>query len=153
MNVHDLLNLDAQTTEAKVYQMMETSLIVSEVFMNLLYNGDEINEDYIYGESESDTYSELVDIALEIERINQTEKEMYVEDIKEKAEELILKKYGKPALRTYTIRRDYWKEVTVEAESYEDAKQKINEGYLFDKACLEPGDTELCEIDGIPVPN
>lgn len=141
MNVHDLLNLDAQITEAKVYQMMETSLIVSEVFMNLLHNGDKINEDYIYGESESDTYSELIDIALEIERINQTEKVMYYEDIREKAEELILKKYGKK--KEYEVTRNYYKTVIVKANTPEEAMKIANEKDLFAAVTLNGGEDSV----------
>ena len=89
--ISELIN--TKSVEGKVYQMLETAIIVSETFMNLY--PDKIDEDIVFSESETDTYNTLIGIALEIEKQNIDDNPLYIEDIREKAEEMILKEYGK----------------------------------------------------------
>ena len=112
---------------AQVYQMMETAIIVSETFMNLL-KGDKLDDDYVYGESESDTYAELIQITTDIERVNLTEKTMYFEDIREMAETKILEKYGKKEPKTYMV-------IETEADNHNGFKDKAKIIGQFSKRC------------------
>ena len=137
--------INTKTIEYKVYQMMETAMIVSEIFANLNHK-EMLNEDYVYGESESDTYATLTGYALEIEKQNTEDNPLYIEDIREKAEEMILKDYGKPSTKKYSVQRGYFKEVIVEANSREEAEKIANENHMFDDVTLEPGDMEVSEI-------
>ena len=91
-SINEVIN--TRTIEYKVYQMLETAMIVSETFANLNHK-EMLNEDYVYGESESDTYDTLIGYALDIEKQNTEDNPLYIEDIREKAEEMILKGYGK----------------------------------------------------------
>lgn len=137
--------INTKTIEYKVYQMMETAMIVCEIFTNLQHK-EMLSEDYVYGESESDTYATLTAYALEIEKQNTEDNPLYVEDIREKAEEMILKDYGKPSTKKYSVQRGYFKEVIVEANSREEAAKIANENHMFDDVTLEPGDIEVSEI-------
>lgn len=136
--------LGTKTTEAKVYQLMEASMIVAEEFGTLLRD-EKINEDYIYGESESNTYDTLIGITLDIEKQNTDENPIYIEDIREMAEEMILKAY--PKKKKYAVTREYFKQVVVEADSIEEAKTMASSQYLFDNATLEPGDTTAEQVE------
>ena len=142
-SINDLINI--RTIEGKVYQMLETAIIVSETFANL-YHAKELNEDCVYYECESDTYETLIEYVLEIEKQNTEDNPLYIEDIREKAEEMILKDYGKPSTKKYSVQRGYFKEVIVEANSREEAAKIANENHMFDNVTLEPGDTEVSEI-------
>lgn len=137
--------INTKTIEGKVYQMLETAMIVSEQFQNL-YRAKKLDEEYVYGECESNTYANLIDMALEIESQNINETPLYMEDIREKAEEMILKDYGKPSTKKYSVQRGYFKEVIVEANSREEAAKIANENHMFDDVTLEPGDMEVSEI-------
>lgn len=136
--------LGTKTTEAKVYQLMEASMIVAEEFGALLRD-EKINEDYVYGESESDTYDTLIGITLDIEKQNTDENPIYIEDIREMAEEMILKAY--PKKKKYAVTREYFKQVVVEADSIEEAKTMASSQYLFDNATLEPGDITAEQVE------
>lgn len=129
--------LGTKTTEAKVYQLMEASMIVAEEF-GALFRDEKINEDYIYSESESDTYDTLIGITLDIEKQNTDENPIYIEDIREMAEEMILKEYGKK--KEYTVTRNYYKTVIVEANTPEEAMKIANEKDLFAAATLDAGE-------------
>lgn len=143
-SINEVIN--TKTIEYKVYQMMETAMIVSETFVNLNHK-EMLNEDYVYGESESDTYATLIGYALDIEKQNTVNNPLYIEDIREKAEEMILKDYGKPStFKKYSVQRGYFKEVIVEAKSREEAEKIANENHMFDDVTLEPGDMEVSEI-------
>jgi hypothetical protein len=141
-NICEVIN--TKTIEYKVYQMMETAMIVSETFANLNHK-ELLSEDHVYGESESDTYATLTAYALEIEKQNTEDNPLYVEDIREKAEEMILKDYGKPSTKKYSVQRGYFKEVIVEANSREEAAKIANENHMFDDVTLELGDIEVSE--------
>ena len=129
--------LGTKTTEAKVYQLMETSIIVAGEFGALLRN-NELNEDYIDEECDTDTYSNLIDIALEIEKQNTDENPIYIDDIRGMAEEMILKEYGKK--KKYEVTRNYYKTVTVEANTPEEAMKIANEKDLFATVTLDAGE-------------
>ena len=101
VTIHDLINTNS--VECRVYQMMETSLIVSEVFCSKLITG-KINGDYVFGEGEGDTYDTLIGITLEIENKNAVG-DMPYPDIREMAEELILKEYS--PLKKYSVQRPH----------------------------------------------
>lgn len=86
---------------ATVYSYMETAMIVREVFSNL-WEDNKLDDDLYYGESDSDTYATLVDIAVRIEDESQSNEDDYcMEDIREKAESYILKEYGKKVEEKY----------------------------------------------------
>ena len=91
-SLNELIN--TKSIEVKVYQMLETAMLVSETFDNLSHKG-ELDENWIYSESESDTYATLIGYVLEIEKQNTEDHPLYYEDIREKAEEMILREYGK----------------------------------------------------------
>lgn len=129
--------LGTKSTEAKVYQLMEASIIVAEEFGALL-RAEKINEDYVYGESESDTYNTLIGITLDIEKQNTDENPIYIEDIRIMAEEMILKEYGKK--KEYEVTRNYYKTVTVEANTPEEAMKIANEKDLFAAVALNAGE-------------
>ena len=77
--------------DCKLYSYMETAVIVYGAFRNVL---DQI-EDAVYSESDCDTYETLIGIAIEIENENQRNGGDYaIEDIREKAEPMILQEYG-----------------------------------------------------------
>ena len=134
-NINEVVN--TKTITGKVYQMLETALIVSEVFTNLLVQS-ELDENYVYGESESDTYATLTGYVLDIEKENTEETPLYIEDIREIAEDRILKDYGKK--KKYQVSRSYYKTVTVEAENEEEALKIASEKDLFASVSLDVGD-------------
>ncbi len=80
-------------------RLIETAIIVSEVFQNLLRRG-RLDESKYYGEGECDTYATLKEIAENIESalfdVSEEERDKYgIEDIRELAEERILEAYGR----------------------------------------------------------
>lgn len=84
-------------------RLLETGIIVSEVFTNMARN-NELRDDWMDSESEGDTYAELTSIAEDIEdSMNETERDnCSYETIREMARERILKEYGNPK-EVYTI--------------------------------------------------
>lgn len=79
-------------------RLMETAIIVSEVFYTMLLKG-ELDEGRYMGEGEYDTYEELKNISENIEDIltsmDETERDTHgVEDIREWARERIIDAYG-----------------------------------------------------------
>ena len=137
-NVNEVINI--KSIEYKVYQMLETAMIVSDVFVNLNHR-DDLDEDIVYGESESDTYSNLIGIALDIEKENTEETPLYMEDIREIATDKILKIYGKK--KAYEVTRNYYKTVVVEAENPEEAMRIASEEDLFASVSLCGGEDSI----------
>ena len=114
-------------------RLMETAIIVSEVFQNLL-RSKKIDEDFLYSESETDTYASLCMIAENIEdellEMNEDERDRHgIEDIREWAEERILKEYGckEEHEDIYKIRyiECYQGFYDVKAKSYDEAVDKL----------------------------
>ncbi len=110
-------------------RLMETAIIVSEVFQSLIRCG-KVNDDFLYSESETDTYASLCSIAEDIEdklsEMNEDERDRHgIEDIREWAEERILKEYGNED--TYKIRYIEYYEgfYDVKAKSYDEAVNKL----------------------------
>ncbi len=114
-------------------RLMETAIIVSEVFQNLI-RSEKLDEDSLYSESETETFASLCSIAEDIEdelsEMNEDERDRHgIEDIREWAEERILKEYGckEEHEATYKIRYIEYYEgfYYVKAKSYDEAVNKL----------------------------
>lgn len=144
--------MKANAMNSMLYAYMETAMVVREV-ANSLYQSGTLTEDDLSSQTDTDFLETLVEIAVELEDENQRNGAEYtLEDLREKAELMIIKAYGKE-LKRFTIHRNYWKDVTVEASSYEEAIKQVNNDYLFDSATLMPGETKISEVNGVPVCN
>lgn len=142
--------MKANAMNSMLYSYMETAIIVREVIDSLYQNGA-LTEDDLSSQTDTDFLETLVSIAAELEDENQRNGAEYtLEDLREKAEPMIIKAYGKEP-KMFTIHRNYWKEVTVEASSYEEAIKQVNNDCLFDTAILMPEETKLSEVNGVPV--
>lgn len=101
VTIHNLLEMNS--IEYKVFLMMEKALIVGETFANL-FNSKKIDENLLHknGDSSVDVYEKLIDIALEIQKEDEPGDTPY-EDMKTKANELIIQEYGKKENKTYLV--------------------------------------------------
>ena len=130
--------MEANTMNSMLYFYMETAMVVKDVATGLCQSG-KLDEDMLLNQTDTDYYETLVEIAAELEDENQRNGAEYtLEDLRDKAEQMILKEYGKE-LKRFTIHRNYWKDVIVEASSYEEAIKQINNDYLFDSVTIIPG--------------
>lgn len=144
--------MKADAMNSMLYAYMETAMVVKDVAGGLCQSG-ELDEDKLLSQTDTDYYETLVEIAAKLEDENQRNGAEYtLEDLREKAESMIIEIYGKE-LKAFTIHREYWKDVTVKASSYEEAIKQINSDCLFDKVTLMPGETKVSEVNGVPVCN
>ena len=88
--------MESKYMNAVLYAYMESAMLVYETFHNLFTDEDKLDDDILYSESDTETYANLIEMAMKIEDKNQqTGGEMCREDIIEMAEPMILEVYGK----------------------------------------------------------